>query len=271
MALAEKNLTNARDVLRITEARYKEGALSGLERAQQRTSVANTEATVASLRNQRDLFFNELARMVGAVPAQLTLSGTESFTQLAVPEVTLGKPWELLARRPDIAAAEARLRAADKDIGVARADALPNLSLSLDASVVANPSSTVTGLAASFFAPIFHGGALEGAIDRSKAVRDETQASYEGTLLTAFREVEDALDTKEASDARRNAYTQAADEARKAEAIARTRFDEGSIDFTTFLTTQADLLQAEDNEAAAAQEQIAAHIEAIRALGGPTS
>lgn len=269
IAVAEKNLANARDVLRITELRHKEGSISGLERAQQRTSVANTEATIAAIRNQRDLFFNQLALVVGTAPAGLALQEDRALAQWTPPTVAVANPWTVLARRPDIAAAEARLRAANLDIGVARANALPSLSVALNASISGNPSSTATGLAASFFAPIFQGGALQGDIDRSEAARDEQTAAYQTVLLTAFREVEDALSTYESATAQRTALAQAAEEARKADRIARAQFDAGSIDFTTLLATQAALLQAEDNFLSATQGQFAAAIDLIRALGGP--
>jgi multidrug efflux system outer membrane protein len=269
LAVAQKNLQNALDVLRITEARHGAGSISGLELAQQRTSVANTRATIAGLTNQRQLFFNELAQMVGVAPSALQLRGDGAMASIALPTIDTGAPWALLEHRPDIAAAEARLRSANIAIGVARADALPSLSLALNAGVVANPSTAVTGLAASFFAPIFQGGRLQGAIENAEAARDERIASYQGVLLNAFREVEDALSTLETAATQDSALAQAASEARKAEAIARARYKLGSIDFTTLLATQATLLQTEDSAYSARQSLIAAHIDLIRALGGP--
>lgn len=271
LAVAEQNLANARATLKVTEARYAQGAISGLEHAQQRTSVANTEATIATLKNQRALFFNALALMVGTSPSQLAFTNTETLAQLALPQVALGTPWQLLAQRPDIAASEAQLKAANLDIGVARAQALPSLSLGLDAGVSANPSTQLVGLAASFFAPIFKGGALEGAIEQSEAIRDERVAQYQGVLLTAFREVEDALSNVDAATQRREALQVAAEEARKADSIARAQFDAGSIDYTTFITTQNARLTAEDGYLGAMQEQLAATIDLMRALGGPVT
>lgn len=269
LEVADKNLTNARETLRITGRRHSEGAVSGLEHSQQQTAVSNTEAAVASLKNQRDLFFNQLALVVGTAPVGLKLDDTASLRALTIPTVPLGDPWSLLARRPDIGAAEARLKASNIDIGVARANALPSLSLALDASATGSPSGTLVGLAASFFAPIFHGGALQADIDRSKAVRDEQVAQYQTVLLTAFREVEDALSNLDAANARRTSLGNAAEAARNADRIAKARFDAGSIDFTTLLDTQNALLQAEDGYYSAIQAQLAATIDLMRALGGP--
>lgn len=266
--VAEQNLANAKEVLRITELRFATGAVSGLERSQQRTSVAGTEASITALRNQRVLFFNQLAQLTGHAPASFSLQGQEALKDLAIGEIPVSHPWELLERRPDIAASEARLRAANIDIGVARANALPGLSLSLDASVTGSPASSLVGLAASFFAPIFHGGALQADIERTTAVRDENIAAYEGTLLTAFREVGDALATYDAATKRRASLASGAAEAQEAYRIARLRFDAGSIDFTTLLDTQAAALSSDDSLLSASQEQLAAAIDLTRALGG---
>lgn len=268
IAVAVQNLANAREVLRITELRFDAGAVSGLERAQQRTSVASTEATIAGLRNQRALFFNQLAQLTGVAPSALALAPESRLDDLTLVAPKPAKPWDVLARRPDVAAAEARLRAAHIDIGVARANALPGLSLALDAAVLGSPSGTALGLASSFFVPIFAGGALEGAIERSEAVRDEQLAAYEGVLLAAMREVEDALSTYDATTQRRTALDRGAAEAREAYRIARSRFDAGSIDFTTLLDTQAALLNSEDSLYSATQDQLSAAVDMMRALGG---
>jgi NodT family efflux transporter outer membrane factor (OMF) lipoprotein len=268
LEVAEKNLLNANDVLRITELRYKEGRISGLELAQQRTSVATTEASIAALQQQRALFFNQLALVTGVAPSQLDLPKGETLDHLQLNEIELAAPWQLLERRPDIAAAEARLRAANLDIGVARAALLPNISLNLSTVVNANPNTNLTSLGASFFAPIFQGGALSGEVDRTEAALSEQLARYESVLLTSFREVEDALGNKEATASRAASLLRASEEADRANRIARSRFDAGSIDFTTLLATQTALLQAQDSYLSSLQAQFAAHIDLMRALGG---
>lgn len=267
--VAQTNLTNAQDILRITMLRYQEGAVSGLEEAQQRTALANNQASLASLRNQRALYQHELAQMAGAAPANLSIAEGGTIESLALPALTLDDPWSILSRRPDIAAAEANLRAAHIEIGIARANALPGLSLGLGATISGDPVTTATSLAASFLAPIFRGGALQADIERSEAARDETQINYEAALLTAIREVEDALSGLQSANERAIHYAEAVEQARRAYQIARARFEAGSIDFTTLLDTQASMLQAEDNQVGAKQEQLASHIALRRAMGEP--
>ncbi len=271
IAVAEQNLQNARKVLDITTARYDAGAISGLELAQQRTAVANQEAALAQRKNQRDVSFNQLAFLTGNPPAGLALDSASRLNALTIPEIQPVNPWELLERRPDIASSEATLRAANMDIGVARANALPSLQLGLEGILIGTPSGSVVSAATSFFAPIFRGGALQGAIDRSEAARDARLAQYEGVLLTAFREVENALSTYQSTTAREAAFTESETQARRAYDIARAQFDAGSIDFTTLLNTQDDLLQSTDAHVQSTQERLAAAIDLMRALGGEWS
>lgn len=268
--VAEENLKAFRYILRITQARYDVGAISGLELAQQKNAVASTEASAASIANQRDLFINQLALVTGMVPAGIAIEAN-SMDVLRIPIVDVTDPWQLLERRPDIARAEASLKSANIDIGVARANALPSLSLGLDTTITGSPASNAAGLVGSFFAPIFHGGALQAEIKRREAVRDEELASYRGVLLTAFREVEDSLSNYAAAEARSISFAAAAVEARKAYTITRAQYDIGAVDFQALLNNQQSLLQAGDSELSARQALFAAVIDLFRALGGPSS
>lgn len=266
--VAKKNLDSFREVMRITDARYKAGAISGLEQSQQQATVAGAEAAVASIQNQRELFFNQLALITGAAPANLQVAAT-SLENLHVPALSVSDPWSLLSRRPDIAASEADLRAANIDIGVARANVLPSVELGLSGALTTSPTSQVVGLAASFFAPIFHGGALQADVKRSEAIRDEALANYRKVLLTAFREVEDALSNYETAQARMNSLAAAAEQSRRAYTITKAQYDSGSVDFQALLDTQRSQLQSEDAALSARQDLFASAIDLIRALGGP--
>lgn len=265
--MAQENLGALQEVLRITQARYETGAASGLELAQQQSTVATGEASLAAIITQREAFFHHLAILTGVAPADFTVAAT-SLEGLRVPRIAADDPWTLLERRPDIARAEATLRAANLDIGVARAQALPSIGLGLDVAYTASPATQVAGLAASFFAPLFHGGALEAEVERTQAVRSEAEAAYRSVLLTAFREVEDGIRAYEAAQQREGSLATAADAARRAYRITRTRYDAGSVDFQTVLDTQRTLLQTEDAALSARQEHFATAIDLLRALGG---
>lgn len=270
LEVAERNLVTFQDVLRITEVRHKSGSISGLELAQQRTSVANAKASTAVIANQYDLFINQLAVMTGVAPSRFKVAITD-LESLKIPAINVGDPWRLLARRPDIAGAEAVLKATTIDIGVARANALPSLQLRFGTHIASDPVTRTTSLVASFFAPILQGGALQADIDRSEAARNEAMANYRSVLLTSLREVEDALTNFSRAEERLAAFTTAAEESRRAYGITRAQYDVGSVDFQALLNTQRSLLQAEDAQVNARQELFAASIDLFRAMGGEFS
>jgi NodT family efflux transporter outer membrane factor (OMF) lipoprotein len=129
--IAEFTLKNAKEILRIVEARFAQGSVSGLEVSQQRVAVNGFRTALASLVEQRTTTANALAILLGQAPQNLPVpkSGLASIT---MPPVNLTPPASLLTARPDIRSAEAGLRAANADIGAARAAFFPSLTLGLE-------------------------------------------------------------------------------------------------------------------------------------------
>ncbi len=267
LKVAQENLKNTADVLRITQARFNAGTLSALELAQQKTAYANTQASLASLTQQRENAHNQLAVLMGKPPQDFTIQ-SNSFDALDIPEITPLQPATLVARRPDIQAAEAQLHAANYDIGAARAAFFPTLQLSASTVLAANPSGTPAALTASLLQPLFRGGALQAGLDLSKARKAELEEQYIKTVLTAFQEVEDALAAQTAADARLTAYAEASVQAQKAYSLARQRFNVGTIDFLTLLDTQSRQFSAQDALITAKQAQLVAAITLFSAIGG---
>lgn len=267
LAIARANLLSNRQVLKIVEARLREGATSRLEVAQQRTTVANVEASVAALEQQLRDAGNALAVLEGTVPDGAA-GGATSLAALTLPAIAPGQPAELLTRRPDLARAEAELRAANGDIGAARAALLPRLTLTGSGSFGIEPATTIGSLAAALAAPIFQGGRLAAEVERTRARREELVADYRNAVLVATREVEDALNAVAASERRRAALDVAAREARDATRLARERYLAGRIDFLTLLDTQTAQFAAEDAALDARRAQFSAAIALYRALGG---
>jgi NodT family efflux transporter outer membrane factor (OMF) lipoprotein len=268
--IAETNLANAEEVLRIIEARYREGSVSALEVSQQRVAVNNIRAALTSLIEQRATTMNALAILLGQPPqgfrmAQADLSG------LTVPEVDLAPPASLLTARPDIQGAEAGLLAANADIGVARAAFFPSLKLGTDASIAAagfgDPTTMAISLASNVLAPIFSGGRLKGNLENVTARQKELAAQYQKTVLTAFQEVEDALAALKSSDQQTVLSRESVEEAQNAYNIAKARFDAGAIDYLTLLETQRSLSQAEDDQIVADVAEVEAFIQLRKALG----
>ncbi|HEU5464880.1 MAG TPA: efflux transporter outer membrane subunit, partial [Candidatus Binatia bacterium] len=190
--IAEGNLKNAEEVLRIIEARYRAGSVSGLEVSQQRVAVNSLRASLTSLAEQRATAANALAILLGQAPQNLE-APKASLVSLKLPEVSLTPPASLLTARPDIASAEAGLKAANADIGSARAAFFPSLTLGTDVSIAAgfgNPAASAVSLASNILAPIFTGGRLTGNLENVTARQKELAAQYQKTVLIAFQEVE---------------------------------------------------------------------------------
>jgi NodT family efflux transporter outer membrane factor (OMF) lipoprotein len=268
--IAENNLRNAEEVLRIIEARYRAGAVSGLEVAQQRVAVNALRSALSSLAEQRATAFNALAILLGQAP-QNSQAPKATLASLKVPAVELTPPATLLTARPDIESAEAVLRAANADIGAARAAFFPSLTLGLDTTIAAGfggPAAAATSLANSVLAPIFTGGRLRGNLEAVTARQKELAAQYQQTVLTAFREVEDALAALKSSDEQADISRQTVEESQRAYDIAKARFDAGAIDYLTLLETQRSLFQAQDDQIAVHAAQLQAFIQLRKALGG---
>lgn len=267
LAIARRNLSRAEDVFRIIEAQYNEGRISGLEMAQQRVELANNRAQLAQFENQLVAARNALAVLLGKAPQDFTVDATR-LTGITAPAPVLSVPAEVIEQRPDIRRLEAVLRAANADIGAARAALYPALNLSADATLLANPSATATTLAASLFAPLFQGGRLRAGVTLSEARQQELAENYRQAVLVALQEVEDALASVKSAGERQVYFLEAATEADRAYNIATERFEAGAIDFQTLLDTQRAQLNASDSFHQSKLELLAAHVQLFRAQGG---
>lgn len=271
LAIADENLTIAREVLRIVEAKVREGAESALELSQQKSAVASSEATRAALAEKIENAENALAALLGKAPRTLAVKRTK-LAGLNIPAIAPGQPSELLERRPDLLSAEADLLAANADIGAARAAFFPSLSLGLGKTIAlagfGAPSSSVLSLASSLGQPIFEGGRLEGGVEQATARQKELVQTYRGKVLTAFQEVEDALAAEKSAQAQEKSLKTAMEQSIRAWEISKNRYDAGSIDFQTLLDTQKARLSAEDSYAQARLYRLQAAVTLYRALGG---
>jgi NodT family efflux transporter outer membrane factor (OMF) lipoprotein len=267
--IAEFNLKNAQEILRIIEARFAQGSVSGLEVSQQRVAVNGFRTTLTALVEARSTTANALAILVGRAPQNLAAPAAE-LASLKLPPVNLTPPATLLTARPDIQSAEAGLRAANADIGVARAAFFPSLTLGVDSAIAAGfggPANAATSLAASLLAPIFTGGALTGNLEGVTARQKELAAQYQKTVLVAFQEVEDALAALKSNNEQAVLSVESVRESQNAYNIAKARFDAGAIDYLTLLETQRSLYQAQDNQISINQGQLQSFVQLRKALG----
>jgi len=267
--IAEFNLKNAEEILRIIEARFGQGSVSGLEVSQQRVAVNGFRTALTALVEARSTTANALAILLGLAPQNFS-APTAELTTLSMPQVNLTPPATLLTARPDIESAEAGLLAANADIGVARAAFFPSLTLGLDTAISAGfggPAAAATSIASSLIAPIFTGGRLTGNLENVTARQKELAVQYRHTVLIAFQEVEDALAALKSNNEQATISLESVKESQNAYDIAKARFDAGAIDYLTLLETQRSLYQAQDSQIVINQGQLQSFVQLRKALG----
>ncbi|MFL6700140.1 MAG: efflux transporter outer membrane subunit, partial [Vitreoscilla sp.] len=232
------------------------------------------QADLAAMRQQRAQLFHAMAVLAGQPPASFILPASD-WNATAVPAVPVGLPSELLQRRPDIAAAERRVAAANANIGVARAAYFPSLTLSGSANQGAtrlgdlfNASSFAWSLGVSLAETIFDGGARTARVEEAQASWKQAVAQYRQTVLTAFSAVEDQLSAAsslEQQQALRKVASQAADQT---EQEMQNRYAQGLVAYTDVVTAQASALSARRALMQVSLNRQTAAINMVSALGG---
>ncbi|WP_271103062.1 efflux transporter outer membrane subunit [Pseudomonas tohonis] len=270
--IAEGNLDNARQVLQLVEARQAAGAATRLELAQQRSLVASRERALERLRQQGGEARVALATLLGQPVQALHLKGGK-LAGMQWPGVGAGVPSELLGRRPDIAAAEARLAAADADVRVARAAMLPSLTLSASLGTGSEQFSDILrnpyyGVAAGLAAPIFNAGRLDAGHRQRQAREEELLATYRAAIVAAFGDVERALLAIDGLDRQRQWQAEELAQAQRAFELAENRYRAGAETLLTVLETQRSLYQAEDDAVQLHLARLQAAVGLYKALGG---
>lgn len=269
--IAQNNLNNSRNVLKLVQARFDAGASSALDLSRQKAEMATTEAALAALQAQASQAENALSVLLGVPPQDLNLK-TKALSALKQPSVPVSQPAKVIEQRPDIRAAEQTLIAANADIGAARAAFYPTFNIGTSAAAsfaaLSNPVARTLEIAASMIAPIFKGGELEGGVERATARQVELAEGYRKTVLVALQEAEDALSAAKAAKSRERSFATAMAEARKTYNLSRELYDAGSVDYQTLLDSQRTLLSAEDSHSAVRLELLGAQVNLYKALGG---
>ncbi|MEJ2640001.1 MAG: efflux transporter outer membrane subunit [Desulfosarcinaceae bacterium] len=272
LGLLQKQLEVDRTFLELVELRFENGIVSALDVYQQRQVVAEVEAEIPLVEASEQLLRHELALLLGRPPgASLEIRATELPLPPALP--FLGLPADLLANRPDVRAAGLRLRATDWQVAEARANRLPSLRLTAGVSYGADEldllfDNWLLNLAANLTAPLVEGGRRAAAVERQKAVADENLARYRETVLTALKEVEDALVRESKQREHLDGLQRQIEVAKKALDEAVERYRKGLNDYLPVLTqlgsTQRLARDLITQQATLIRYRIALH----RALGG---
>lgn len=272
LALTEDNLRLAERLLDQVRAKVENGAVSPQDLAQQKTVVANARARLPDLRQQLRQSRYALAVLVGEMPQGFRVDGGE-LTALTLPDIQPGLPDQVLARRPDIAQAQASLMAADHQVAAARADYWPSITLTGSGGYSSSDlSSLLSGdalynLALSLPQTLFDGGARQARIDQARAAWEEQRAGYTGTLLTALQEVDQALGNVQALADQQQYRDEAYRQAEEAYRIARIRYREGATELTDVLNAQSSFNSARQNRLDLLYDQYQSRVTLYRVLG----
>ena len=252
LKLAQETLKSQQTSYELSQKRFTSGVVAGTDMYDAQTTLESARNDAAVYTAQVALDQNALTLLVGsAVPEELLPTGDlAEVTQLAA--IPAGLPSDLLQSRPDVQEAERALRAANANIGVARAAFFPSISLT------ASGGSASTGLSGLFKAgssawsfapainlPIFDGGVNRANLNIAKAQRDISVAQYEKAVQTAFREVADALATRGTLDERLSSQQALVDAAQKSYTINEARYRKGADSYLNALVSQRALYAAQ--------------------------
>ena len=261
-------------VLDLIKQRVNAGTASDLEVAQQESLVNGQRAAIPPLVQTLTQNRNALALLMARSPESVRVRGG-SLNAIRIPRVTPGLPSELLAQRPDIREAEANLAAANANVENARAQMLPSITLTADGGyssavlkTLLRPESALYSLGAGLAQPIFDGQKLQGNLDLQKGKQDELLQTYRKAVISAFVDVENALNGLRQTALRERLQRDVVASSRRAFNIAEQRLREGTVDLVTVLQTQQTLYSAQDSLVQARLAHVQAIVTLYQALGG---
>ena len=271
--LLARTIEGFQRVLTITGNRFDAGIAAKSDVLQAQTQLANAQSDDLSLARQRARLEHAIAVLLGKAPADFALA--QAPWQANIPVVPAGVPSALLQRRPDIAAAERRVAAANAQIGVARAAWYPNIGLSgsygTGGSSVSNlfsVSTAVWSLGLSAAQTVFNAGATRAGVAIAEAQQQEASARYRQTVLGAFADVEDQLAASGVLARQTVLLRQATEAANQVEVQILNRYTAGRVSYTEVVQAQATALSSRRALVQAEADRQTTAVALIQALGG---
>ncbi|MFC3443588.1 efflux transporter outer membrane subunit [Sphingobium rhizovicinum] len=257
----------------LTATRHRGGIASGMDVNRARTALSNARAQISDVANARAATEHEIAALIGALSSGFSIPAQDALPHL--PAMPTGTPSELLQRRPDIAAAERRVFAANAGIGVAKAAYFPSLTLGLTGGwettrgdLLRSPNSFWGLGPLSALVTLFDGGRRNAQVRMSRAQYDEMAANYRETVLGAFRQAEDAIAAGRHLAAQAVDQRDAAQAAERTSKIAYSRYRDGASDYLEVVTAQTAALEAQRALLAVETSRMRASVALVKALGG---
>jgi len=276
IAILNDALATRRESQQLIEARFNAGLSNELDVSRTRIERANAEADIQEAQRQRNTLEHALAVLVGASPSEAIVAPAAGTALPQPPAIPVGLPASLLGQRPDLAASVATLKAFNAQVGVAEGAYYPSLSLTGNFGYASETLSNLAKGSARQFSfgplalslPVFEGGRIEANVKLAKARYDEAVANHEGRLLTALRDVEDALSDVQQRQKQGDVQVQAQQAAARAVLVAQARFDRGVSTYLDVTDAQRSALAADRAAAQIRTQRLLAAVSVARALGG---
>jgi multidrug efflux system outer membrane protein len=270
----DEAVANYGKALQLTQVRHEGGAVSGLDVGQAETQLHTAEAARSEVGAQRALLEHAIASLVGVPASRFSIAPDSALPPLPATPVSAASV--LLQRRPDVAAAERRAFAANRQVGVARSAFFPTVTLAASggystsdwAQTLLSSPSAYWAVGPELALTLFDGGRRRAGVRAARAGFDEASAGYKATVLTAFQEVEDnlALLNRLAEQSRQQEAALTA--ARRTETLSLTLYRQGAGTYLDVVSAQAAALQAERAAIILQARRLQASVDLVRALGG---
>lgn len=269
-------IENAKRTLDIVENRYKRGLASILDVKQANSSLAQTQANLPALEQQYGTLQQQLHILQGRYPETIKPvdAHPENYLKQLNP-ISPGLPSELLLRRPDIRAAEEKIKSLNAAVGVAKTNRFPLISLTANAgysnrelSDMFLAESSLWSIGAGIMQPVFNAGKLKALQKTAEAQFQRGLIEYTKTVLSAFSEVENALLVREKTLRQRDLIVTFLNQARDTHAVAQSHYERGLTDFLTVLNSELIRFQAEESLVLVDLAILANRVSLYRALGG---
>jgi outer membrane protein, multidrug efflux system len=265
------------EALNLVQRRFSHGEIGELDVARAKSELATAKSDAMTVQRMRAASEHSLAVLLGKAPAEFSMAA-DPLTPVNI-RIPAGLPSSLLERRPDIAAAERAMAAANARIGVAKAAYFPSLNITASGGFESATLgdlfnwSTRTFLLGPFAGtapsvPLFDGGRRKGNLANSKAVYEEESANYRQQVLVAFLEVEDNLSDLRILETQTQTQSEAVNQSSRAAQLSRTQYTEGAINYLDVIDAQRTVLQSQLSAVQLAGVQAVATVNMIRALGG---
>jgi NodT family efflux transporter outer membrane factor (OMF) lipoprotein len=271
--LLERTVKSYEEYLQLTKDRFNSGVASGADVAQAETQLATARSQLIDLGIARAQLEHAIAILIGKPPSALSVG--RKITNSPPPPIPVGVPSTLLERRPDIAAAERQMAAANEQIGIARAAYYP--ALTLGASVGLQSSSFVDwftwpsrlwSVGSQLAETLFDAGKRRARTAQAQAAYDATVADYRQTVLTGFQQVEDNLAALRILETEARAENEAVQAAARSLAISTAQYKAGTTSYLQVITAQTAALQSERSAVEILTRRMVASVLLIEALGG---